>query len=111
MSQWCWTAPDRSCEQRSRRWTRVSAKVWVTIAWRESSADRLASRFLRLRVRAAHRDYILAESRPEEWLLIEWLNSEHEPTKYWLSIVPEDFALYRLVDLAKLRWRIERGSC
>ena len=27
----------------------------------------------------AHRDYWLADSRPEEWLLIEWPDGEKEP--------------------------------
>jgi hypothetical protein len=31
-----------------------------------------------------------------------------EPTKYWLSTIPEKIAFHRLVDLANLRWRIER---
>jgi len=31
-----------------------------------------------------------------------------EPTKYWLSTLPEDTPLATLVDIAKLRWRIER---
>ena len=46
--------------------------------------------------------------RDEEWLLIEWPKGEKEPTKYWLSTLPQDIAFERLVDLAKLRWRIER---
>jgi hypothetical protein len=59
-------------------------------------------------VRAAHRDESLTEPRAEEWLLIEWPQDEQEPTKYWLSTLPDDIAFGRLVDLAKLRWRIER---
>src|SRR5262245_6283934 len=51
--------------------------------------------------------YKLGESRPEEWLLIEWPKEEKEPTKYWLSTLPEDISFRRLVDYAKLRWRIE----
>jgi SRSO17 transposase len=86
----------------------LPAKAWRIIAWREGSAERLTSRFARLRVRVAHRDYNLTKSRPEEWLLIEWPNGEAEPTKYWLSTIPEKIAFHRLVDLAKLRWRIER---
>jgi SRSO17 transposase len=86
----------------------LPAKAWRTIPWREGSAEQLTSRFARLRVRVAHRDYNLAKSRSEEWLLIEWPKSEAEPTKYWLSTVPENIAFHRLVDLAKLRWRIER---
>jgi hypothetical protein len=61
-----------------------------------------------VRVRVAHRDYWLAASRPEEWLLIEWPDGEKEPIKYWLSTLPEDVAFRELVDIAKLRWRIER---
>src|SRR5262249_13709147 len=33
---------------------------------------------------------------------------EKEPIKYWLSTLPEDVAFRELVDIAKLRWRIER---
>jgi SRSO17 transposase len=86
----------------------LPAKAWRTIAWREGSAEPLISRFARLRVRVAHRDYNLTKSRPEEWLLIEWPKNEAEPTKYFLSTVPEKIAFHRLVDMAKLRWRIER---
>jgi SRSO17 transposase len=56
----------------------------------------------------AHRDYQLTESRPEEWLLIEWPEGVKEPTKYWLSTLPKDITFHRLVDFTKLRWRIER---
>jgi SRSO17 transposase len=83
-------------------------EAWPTVRWREGSADWLASRFARLRVRPAHRDNWLAEPRAEEWLLIERPADETEPTKYWFASLPEDIAFDRLVDLAKLRWRIER---
>jgi SRSO17 transposase len=88
----------------------LPAKAWRMIAWRAGSAEQLTSRFARLRVRVAHRDYNLTQSRPEEWLLIEWPKNETEPTKYWLSSVPGKIAFHRLVDIAKLRWRIERDS-
>ena len=83
-------------------------RAWRTIVWREATAEKLSSRFARVRVRVAHRDYWLADSRPEEWLLIEWPDGEKEPIKYWLSTLPEDVAFRYLVDIAKLRWRIER---
>ena len=87
---------------------RLPKSAWQTIAWREGSAAPLSSRFARLRVRPAHRDQKLNERRPEEWLLIEWPEGEKEPTKYWLSTLPEDIEFAALVDIAKLRWRIER---
>ena len=82
--------------------------AWRTIKWREGTAEPLSSRFARVRVRVARRDFKLVESRPEEWLLIEWPEGEKEPTKYWLATLPKDITFRRLVDLAKLRWRIER---
>jgi hypothetical protein len=78
------------------------------ISWREGTAGPLASRFARVRVRAAHRDYWRAEPRGEEWLVIEWPEADAAPAKYWLATVPQDTPFDRLVDLAKLRWRIER---
>jgi len=86
----------------------LAKRAWRTIEWREGAAEPLRSRFARLRIRAAHRDYWLAEPRPEEWLLIEWPKGETEPTKYWLSTLPHNIAFADLVDAAKLRWRIER---
>jgi hypothetical protein len=86
----------------------LPAEAWATVTWREGAAGKLSSRFARLRVRPAHRDEGLKAPRPEEWLLIEWPEDEDEPTKYWLATLPEEVAFERLVDLAKLRWRIER---
>lgn len=79
-------------------------RAWRTIGWREGTRERLTSRFARVRVRAAHRN----ELHDEEWLLIEWPKGEKEPTKYWLSTLAHDITFERMVDLAKLRWRIER---
>jgi SRSO17 transposase len=86
----------------------LPARAWRTVTWREGSAEPLTSRFARIRVRAAHRDYNLSKSRPAEWLLIEWPKGENEPAKYWLSTLAENIAFPRLIDLTKLRWRIER---
>jgi SRSO17 transposase len=86
----------------------LPAVSWQTISWREGTAGALTSRFARVRVRAAHRDEWRTEPRAEEWLLIEWPEGEAEPAKYWLATLPPDMPFDRLVDLAKLRWRIER---
>jgi SRSO17 transposase len=83
-------------------------RAWRTIEWREGSAEVLSSRFARVRLRAARRDERRQETRPEEWLLIEWPKGEKEPTKYFLSTLPEDITFQRLVYFTKLRWRIER---
>jgi len=83
-------------------------KEWREVSWREGTLGTMRSRFAAVRVRPAHRDEQRVEPRPIEWLLIEWPSGEKEPTKYWLSTLPEDATIEELVRLAKLRWRIER---
>jgi SRSO17 transposase len=78
------------------------------VSWREGTRGTMTSRFAALRVRVAHRDYERSQPRPEQWLLFEWPKTEKEPTKYWLSNLPESISLRGLVATAKLRWRIER---
>jgi SRSO17 transposase len=80
--------------------------AWRTITWREGSAAKLSSRFARVRVRTA--PIRGASRRGEETLLIEWPQGEPAPTKYWLSTLDAKVPFRRLVDLAKIRWRIER---
>ena len=82
-------------------------RAWRTVTWREGSADWLSSRFARVRVSVGH-NKLIPEKLSPEWLLIEWPEGEAEPTKYWLSTLPETVSFQRLVDLTKLRWRIER---
>jgi len=82
-------------------------QAWRTVTWREGSADQLTSRFARVRVRVGY-NKLIPEKLSPEWLLIEWPEDEAEPTKYWLATLPESISFERLVDLAKMRWRIER---
>jgi SRSO17 transposase len=84
----------------------LSKRAWRTIAWRDGSNARLVSRFARVRVRAAGEGTTAQE--PEEWLIIEWPKGEKEPTKFWLSTLPEDIAFERMIDITMMRWRIER---
>ena len=102
------TRPRRSAKHKPVSVKRLAfglpRRAWRTIGWREGACEHLTSRFARVRVRPAHRN----DLRSEEWLLIEWPKGEKEPTKYWLSTLPENITFERLVDLAKLRWRIER---
>jgi SRSO17 transposase len=86
----------------------LAADDWQPITWREGSNAPLTSRFVRLRVRPAHDDARRSEPAAEEWLLIEWPDGASEPDHYWLSTLPSDITFERMVDLTKLRWRIER---
>ena len=82
-------------------------RAWRTVKWREGSADWLSSRFARVRVRVGQSGAI-PHALAAEWLLIEWPKGEPKPTGYWLSTLPPDISLTQLVDVAKMRWRIER---
>jgi SRSO17 transposase len=84
----------------------LSKRAWRTIGWRDGTNARLTSRFARVRVRAAGEG--TSSDEPEEWLIVEWPKSEKEPTKFWLSTLPEDMVFGRMIDIVMMRWRIER---
>lgn len=78
------------------------------VCWREGDRGPLHGDFVALRVRPANDsqrddDGVL----PERWLLAEWPTGKDAPIKYWLSNLPADTTLGRLVQFAKLRWRVE----
>jgi len=85
---------------------RLPKHAWRTITWREGTNESLCSRFARVRVHASPTRG--RRGQPEETLLIEWPPDAKEPTKYWLTTVDEKMEFEQLVDLAKMRWRIER---
>ena len=88
---------------------RLPKPAWRTITWREGSAEKLTSRFARVRVRTAPSKGARAlGAGPEETLLIEWPPGEAAPTKYWLSNLPAKTKFRDLIDITKMRWRIER---
>jgi SRSO17 transposase len=82
----------------------LPAAGYRSVTWREGTNAPLASRFARVRVRAAQGD----RPREEEWLLIEWPKGEAEPIHYFLSTLPADISFRELVASVKMRWRIER---
>ena len=86
----------------------LAADAWQQITWRDGSNTPLASRFARCRVSPAHDDARPSEPAQQEWLMIEWPEGETEPDHYWLSTLPADISFEHLVDLTKMRWRIER---
>jgi SRSO17 transposase len=86
----------------------LAADAWQQITWRDGSNTPLASRFARWRIGPAHADARRSEPAEEQWLLVEWPKGEAEPDHYWLCTLPADTSLARMVDQAKLRWRIER---
>jgi len=86
----------------------VPEEDFHTVTWREGSRGEQSSRFAAVRVHSAERHVHGAAPGEEEWLLMEWPKSQKAPTKYYLSSLPDDTPLKKLVRLAKLRWRVER---
>jgi len=88
---------------------RLPAKAWQAITWREGTKGPMTSRFAAVRVRPSRR---LTHHLPTEgvlWLLMEWLEGEAAPSRFWFSNVAADIDLPDLVRLVKIRWWIEQG--
>jgi len=86
-------------------------ELCVEVEWREGTRGAMASRFLALRVRPANVKLRRADpdgELPVRWLLAEWPQDKQTPTDFWLSNLPPDTPIERLVALAKLRWRVEQ---
>jgi len=86
--------------------------AWQEQVWRQGTKGVLHSRFAWCRVRPTagccnRRSEIIYSIPEEELLLMEWPEGEEEPTRYWLSTLPEGTPIAELIALAKLRWRIE----
>jgi SRSO17 transposase len=86
----------------------LQAKGWKRIRWRQGTKGWLESRFVAFRVQPSHGFVRGQPPHKEVWLLIEWPESEKEPTKYFLCDLPATYTLRRLVRLAKCRWKIEQ---
>lgn len=75
------------------------------VTWADGTKAKLSSKFAVIRVEVAHGD---ERQRPEQWLIIEWPDGEHKPTKYALSTMPRSTSRIQLVRTVKERWRTER---
>ncbi len=83
---------------------RLVPRQFRRVTWREGTAGALSSRFAAVRARVAHH----SQPHDEQWLLIEWPQGDPEPRHYWLSTLPANTPVKRLVATAQGRWRIER---
>jgi SRSO17 transposase len=86
--------------------TQLGRAACRTVCWAEGSRGPQQGLFHAVRVRTSRHHDRGAPPGPEEWLLYEW--RDDDDPRIWLSSLPADLPLERLVYLAKLRWRIER---
>jgi SRSO17 transposase len=87
---------------------RLGRKRFRNVTWRDATRGPLWSRFVRLRVVAAHDDGSDPAEREDQWLLIEWPDNESAPAHYTLSSLPRSWSAKQLVRLVKERYRTER---
>ncbi len=80
----------------------------VEVTWKNGDGPQRKGRFGALRLQPAREHCRGLGPEPEQWLVWEWPEGNEQPEHYWLSTMPEDTPLERLVYLAKLRWRVER---
>jgi SRSO17 transposase len=87
----------------------LPADSWHQVTWREGTKGPMSSRFAAVRVRLAHGYHKHEKAEEPQWLLLEWLAEQAEPSRYWLSTLPLTTDLASLVRMAKIRWWIEQG--
>lgn len=76
-----------------------------TVTWREGTRGKLSAKFGIVRVEPMVGD----DPRQEQWLVIEWPDDSHLPSKYSLATLPRDLSRKQLVRAIKERWRTERA--
>lgn len=106
--------PDRDPEQAAGLIARIGEQSLQTVTFRDGpDGEPLTSRFVFVRIRAAHS---AKQAHPaknaqwpprEEWLFAEWPEGHDQPSEYWISNLPIDTEPERLARLARLRWKIE----
>jgi SRSO17 transposase len=79
------------------------------VTWRDGTKAKMASRFAFRRVKVAHEGGDTpAEERAPVWLVIEWVEGEDKPTKFFLTTLPRRMTKKQIVRILKERWRTER---
>lgn len=86
----------------------LAAHALHTVSWREGPGNLRSSRFGAVRVRYADSSACWARLQPMQWLLLQWPVGEPEPTRYWLSTMPEETPISELVAAAHYHWRTDR---
>ena len=100
--------PDREPEKISELIARLGEEHAQTVSFRDGpDGEPMRSRFIFVRVRAAHEVPGHRGAPREEWLIAEWPQGRERPTDYWISNLPQDAEPEALARLARLRWKIE----
>jgi SRSO17 transposase len=88
--------------------TKLGRKAFRRVTWREGTRGKLASNFCFRRVKVSQDDGTDPEDREAVWLVIEWLEGEDNPTKFFLTSLPRRMSRKQIVRTIKDRWKTER---
>lgn len=83
---------------------RLGRGAFRKVAWREGTKQALSSHFAFRRVHVANKG---AVDRAALWLVVEWPESQDEPTRYSLTTLRERMSKKQIVRLLKERYRTE----
>lgn len=83
---------------------RLGRDAFRKVTWRQGTKDALSSQFVFRRVQVANKG---AVERDALWLIIEWPESQDEPTRYSLTTLGERMSKKQIVRLLKERYRTE----
>jgi SRSO17 transposase len=86
----------------------LGAKAFRRVTWRQGTRQALSARFAFARVVPYHDDGTDPSDREDVWLIVEWEDSESEPTKFHFATLPRNVTKMQLIRTLKLRWRTER---
>ena len=86
----------------------LSPKQFETFTLRRGRHEPREVRAIVTRVRTAHRASVGEPPGDEQWLVVVWPPDKDEPTDYFLSNLDRRNNPKRVVELACLRWRVER---
>jgi SRSO17 transposase len=84
----------------------LGAAAFRRITWRTGTSGRLSSRFCFRRVKPVRGDGEPEDKEPL-WLVMEWLEGESKPTKFFLTNLPHRMTKKQLIRIIKERWRTE----
>lgn len=88
----------------------VKTRKFRRSTWREGTSESLTARFAAVRVACAYDNPSIDPSvREALWLVMEWLDDDAKPTKYYLASLPASMPRRRLVRTIKERYRTERA--
>lgn len=85
---------------------KLGQSAFRRITWRTGMKGKLSSRFCMRRVKSVQGDGEPEDKEPQ-WLVMEWLEGESEPTKFVLTTLPRRMTKKELVRIIKERWRTE----